>query len=195
MACEVNSDLVPFTRWEKDRQPLELNSRLLQLPSGALVVSNASEADAGLYRCLVDNVGSSSKSSDEAQLHVLPGERPVRLLYLWVLGLRLGSEPRCTSNRRGLNSTVTRTAGGFFTCRVVEQQDAGSNTEDMRLWSHVVTWSGSCDLIEEVVDHIPSRPANTVWSLSPLTTSCSSHLSCGSKVQTQAQAQHIKWFN
>lgn len=72
MACEVNSDLVPFTRWEKDRLPLELSTRLVQLPSGALVISNASEADAGLYRCLVDSVGS-SKSSDEAQLQVLPG--------------------------------------------------------------------------------------------------------------------------
>jgi len=72
MACEVNSDLVPFARWEKDRQSLELSSRLIQLPSGALVISNASEADAGLYRCLVENVGS-SKSSDEAQLQTLPG--------------------------------------------------------------------------------------------------------------------------
>lgn len=73
MACEVNSDLVPFTRWEKDRQPLELSNRLVLLPSGALVVSNATEADAGLYRCLVENVGS-SKSSDEAQLQILPGK-------------------------------------------------------------------------------------------------------------------------
>ncbi|CAJ1049278.1 neogenin 1a isoform X7 [Xyrichtys novacula] len=71
MACEVNSDLVSFTRWEKDRQPLELNTRLLQLPSGALVISNASESDAGTYRCLVENVGS-SKSSEEAQLQILP---------------------------------------------------------------------------------------------------------------------------
>lgn len=73
MACEVNSDLVPFTRWEKDRQPLELSTRLVQLPSGALTISNASEADAGLYRCLVENVGS-SKSSDEAQLQIVPGD-------------------------------------------------------------------------------------------------------------------------
>lgn len=72
MACEINSDLAAFTRWEKDRQPLELSSRLFQLPSGALVISNASEADAGLYRCLVENVGS-SKSSDEAQLQTVPG--------------------------------------------------------------------------------------------------------------------------
>lgn len=73
MACEINSDLVPFTRWERDRQPLELSTRLVQLPSGALVISNATDADAGLYRCLVENVGS-SKSSDEAQLQILPGK-------------------------------------------------------------------------------------------------------------------------
>ncbi|XP_069561698.1 neogenin 1a isoform X3 [Brachyistius frenatus] len=71
MACEVIADLVPFTRWEKDRLPLELSTRLVQLPSGGLVISNASEADAGLYRCLVENVGS-SKASDEAQLQTLP---------------------------------------------------------------------------------------------------------------------------
>uniref|UniRef100_A0AAQ4R1G3 Neogenin 1b n=1 Tax=Gasterosteus aculeatus aculeatus TaxID=481459 RepID=A0AAQ4R1G3_GASAC len=71
MACEVNGDLVPFARWEKDRLPLEPSARLVQLPSGALVISNATEADAGLYRCLVENVGS-SKASDEAQLQTLP---------------------------------------------------------------------------------------------------------------------------
>lgn len=71
MACEVNSDLVPFTRWEKDKEALELSDRLIQLPSGALVISNASETDAGLYRCVVENVGS-SKSSDEALLQTMP---------------------------------------------------------------------------------------------------------------------------
>uniref|UniRef100_A0A8C5N5K4 Neogenin 1b n=1 Tax=Gouania willdenowi TaxID=441366 RepID=A0A8C5N5K4_GOUWI len=70
LSCEVNSDLVPFTHWEKDRLPLELNARLVQLPNGALVISNASEADAGLYRCVLENVGS-SKASDEAQLETL----------------------------------------------------------------------------------------------------------------------------
>lgn len=69
MACEVSSDL---GRWEKDRQPLELNARLVQLPSGALVVSNASDADAGSYRCMVESAGS-AKSSDEAQLQILSG--------------------------------------------------------------------------------------------------------------------------
>uniref|UniRef100_A0A8C5GPI0 Neogenin 1b n=1 Tax=Gouania willdenowi TaxID=441366 RepID=A0A8C5GPI0_GOUWI len=79
LSCEVNSDLVPFTHWEKDRLPLELNARLVQLPNGALVISNASEADAGLYRCVLENVGS-SKASDEAQLETLQDERKLEFL-------------------------------------------------------------------------------------------------------------------
>uniref|UniRef100_A0A3P8VK11 Neogenin 1b n=1 Tax=Cynoglossus semilaevis TaxID=244447 RepID=A0A3P8VK11_CYNSE len=79
MACEVNSNLVPFTRWEKDHQPLEMSGRLVQLQSGALVISNATEADAGLYRCVVENVGA-SKSSDEAQLQIVPDDRKLEFL-------------------------------------------------------------------------------------------------------------------
>ncbi|RVE74229.1 hypothetical protein OJAV_G00019960 [Oryzias javanicus] len=71
LACEVNSDLVQFTHWERDRRPLEPSTRMIQLPSGALVISNASEADAGLYRCVVENVGP-AKASDEAQLQTVP---------------------------------------------------------------------------------------------------------------------------
>nr|XP_046195869.1 neogenin-like [Oncorhynchus gorbuscha] len=41
LACDVNPDLVPLARWEREREPLELSSRLVQLPNGALVVSNA----------------------------------------------------------------------------------------------------------------------------------------------------------
>jgi neogenin len=72
LACDVNPDLVPLARWEREREPLELSSRLVQLPNGALVVSNASEADAGLYRCMVENAGP-AKTSEEAQLTILPG--------------------------------------------------------------------------------------------------------------------------
>uniref|UniRef100_A0A8K9WQY4 Neogenin n=1 Tax=Oncorhynchus mykiss TaxID=8022 RepID=A0A8K9WQY4_ONCMY len=72
LACDVNPDLVPLARWEREREPLELSSRLVQLPNGALVVSNASEADAGLYRCMVENAGP-VKTSEEAQLTILPG--------------------------------------------------------------------------------------------------------------------------
>uniref|UniRef100_A0A6Q2WYW7 Neogenin 1b n=1 Tax=Esox lucius TaxID=8010 RepID=A0A6Q2WYW7_ESOLU len=83
MACDVNPDLVPFVRWEREREPLELNSRLVQLPSGALVVSNASEADAGLYRCVVENAGP-AKISEEAPLSILPGEYHDRKLEFLV---------------------------------------------------------------------------------------------------------------
>ncbi|KAJ3593362.1 hypothetical protein NHX12_005697, partial [Muraenolepis orangiensis] len=69
LPCDVNPDLASFTRWEKDRQSLELGSRLVQLPSGALLISNASESDAGQYRCLVENVGQ-TKASEEAQLQL-----------------------------------------------------------------------------------------------------------------------------
>uniref|UniRef100_A0A8C5AG83 Neogenin n=1 Tax=Gadus morhua TaxID=8049 RepID=A0A8C5AG83_GADMO len=76
LPCDINPDLAPFTRWEKDRQSLELGSRLVQLPSGALLISNASESDAGQYRCLVENVGQ-TKASEEAQLQLTPGKHSV----------------------------------------------------------------------------------------------------------------------
>ncbi|KAG7283762.1 hypothetical protein CRUP_034386 [Coryphaenoides rupestris] len=71
LPCDVNPDLAAFTRWEKDRRPLELGARLLQLPGGALLISNASEGDAGQYRCLVENVGQ-TKASEEAPLQLTP---------------------------------------------------------------------------------------------------------------------------
>uniref|UniRef100_A0A8C5CSE3 Neogenin n=1 Tax=Gadus morhua TaxID=8049 RepID=A0A8C5CSE3_GADMO len=77
LPCDINPDLAPFTRWEKDRQSLELGSRLVQLPSGALLISNASESDAGQYRCLVENVGQ-TKASEEAQLQLTPGKHSER---------------------------------------------------------------------------------------------------------------------
>lgn len=76
MSCEGNPDLVPFVRWERNRERVAPDGRLIQLPSGALVVSNASQADAGLYRCVVENVGP-AKVSEEAELQVLPGTAPL----------------------------------------------------------------------------------------------------------------------
>lgn len=70
--CEVNVDLVPFVRWEQNRQPLLLDDRVITLPSGTLVISNATEGDGGLYRCIVES-GGPPKYSDEAELKVLPG--------------------------------------------------------------------------------------------------------------------------
>ncbi|KAM7157393.1 neogenin isoform 4-T5 [Molossus nigricans] len=69
--CEVNADLVPFVRWELNRQPLLLDDRVIKLPSGTLVISNTTEGDGGLYRCVVES-GGPPKYSDEAELKVLP---------------------------------------------------------------------------------------------------------------------------
>uniref|UniRef100_G3T5F7 Neogenin n=1 Tax=Loxodonta africana TaxID=9785 RepID=G3T5F7_LOXAF len=69
--CEVNADLVSFVRWEQNRQPLLLDDRVIKLPSGTLVISNVTEGDEGLYRCVVES-GGPPKYSDEAELKVLP---------------------------------------------------------------------------------------------------------------------------
>ncbi|ETE64613.1 Neogenin, partial [Ophiophagus hannah] len=69
--CEVNADLAPFVRWELDHQPLFLDGRVLKLPSGTLIVSNATDEDAGTYCCVIE-IGGSPKYSDEAEIKVLP---------------------------------------------------------------------------------------------------------------------------
>uniref|UniRef100_A0A8C1PMK2 Neogenin 1a n=1 Tax=Cyprinus carpio TaxID=7962 RepID=A0A8C1PMK2_CYPCA len=77
--CEVNPDLVSFIRWEQNKEPVELNQRVFTLPSGALVISNATEADAGLYRCVIDNAGP-TKTSEEAEIQILPESGEERTL-------------------------------------------------------------------------------------------------------------------
>ncbi|XP_056355739.1 neogenin isoform X6 [Oenanthe melanoleuca] len=82
LGCEVAAELAPLLRWERDRQPLAPEPRLLQLPGGALLLSNASLADAGLYRCALD-AGGAPKYSEEAELTVLPdAEEPQGLALL-----------------------------------------------------------------------------------------------------------------
>ncbi|XP_063170434.1 neogenin isoform X6 [Candoia aspera] len=80
--CEVNADLAPFVRWELDRQPLFLDDRVFKLPSGSLIVSNATDEDGGTYCCIVE-IGGSPKHSDEAEIQVLPeSEIASDLLFL-----------------------------------------------------------------------------------------------------------------
>lgn len=73
LSCEVNADLVSFIRWERDKEPVSLDQRVYTLPNSALVISNATEMDAGLYRCVLENAGP-TKNSDEAELQILPGK-------------------------------------------------------------------------------------------------------------------------
>ncbi|XP_069899025.1 neogenin isoform X2 [Dipodomys merriami] len=80
--CDVNADLVPFVRWELNKQPLLLDDRVVKLPSGTLVISNVTEGDGGLYRCIVES-GGPPKYSDEAELKVLPDlEEMPNLVFL-----------------------------------------------------------------------------------------------------------------
>ncbi|XP_075753677.1 neogenin isoform X3 [Pelodiscus sinensis] len=80
--CEVNADLVPFVRWEQDRQPLFMDDRSFTLPTGALIISNVTDGDEGLYRCVMES-GGSPKYSDEAELKVLPDPVvPLSLVFL-----------------------------------------------------------------------------------------------------------------
>ncbi|XP_074152357.1 neogenin isoform X8 [Sminthopsis crassicaudata] len=82
LSCEVNADLVPFVRWEQDRQPLVLDDRVMKLPNGALVISNVTEGDGGLYRCIIES-GGPPKYSEEAELKVLPDpDIPSSLVFL-----------------------------------------------------------------------------------------------------------------
>ncbi|XP_032606238.3 neogenin isoform X7 [Taeniopygia guttata] len=82
LGCEVTAELAPLLRWERERQALPPEPRLLQLPGGALLLTNASDTDAGLYRCALDT-GGAPKYSDEAELKVLPAaEEPQRLVLL-----------------------------------------------------------------------------------------------------------------
>ncbi|XP_008119221.2 neogenin isoform X9 [Anolis carolinensis] len=69
--CEVNADLAPFVRWELDREPVFLDDRVFKLPSGALIISNATDEDGGTYCCIIE-IGGSPKYSDEAVIKVLP---------------------------------------------------------------------------------------------------------------------------
>ncbi|TRY91464.1 hypothetical protein DNTS_027213 [Danionella cerebrum] len=80
LGCDVSEDLAPFTHWYRGVSgsaelnqgvsgPVELNTRVIRLPGGALVISNATQADAGIYRCSIHAMGT-SKSSEDAQLTV-----------------------------------------------------------------------------------------------------------------------------
>ncbi|XP_042680483.1 neogenin [Centrocercus urophasianus] len=105
--CEVNVDLAPFVRWEQERQPLVLDERVFKLPSGALLVGNATETDGGFYRCVIES-GGTPKYSEEAELKILPDpEEPQSLVFV--------RQPSSLTKVTGQNVVFPCVAGGFPT--------------------------------------------------------------------------------
>ncbi|XP_021263177.1 neogenin [Numida meleagris] len=105
--CEVNVDLAPFVRWEQDRQPLLLDDRVFKLPSGALIVGNATDTDGGFYRCVIES-GGAPKYSEEAELKILPDpEEPQSLVFV--------RQPSSLTKVTGQNAVFPCVAGGFPT--------------------------------------------------------------------------------
>ncbi|XP_064933191.1 neogenin isoform X3 [Columba livia] len=105
--CEVNVDLAPFVRWEQDRQPVFLDDRVFKLPSGALIISNATDTDGGLYRCIIES-GGTPKYSDEAELKILPDpEEPQKL--------RFAKQPSSLTRVTGQSAVFPCVAVGFPT--------------------------------------------------------------------------------
>ncbi|XP_062439497.1 neogenin isoform X2 [Rhea pennata] len=105
--CEVNVDLAPFVRWEQDRQPVFLDDRVFKLPSGALIISNATDMDGGLYRCIIES-GGTPKYSEEAELKILPDpEVPRNLAFL--------RQPSSLTKVTGQNAVFPCVAVGFPT--------------------------------------------------------------------------------
>ncbi|XP_065589710.1 neogenin isoform X2 [Cyrtonyx montezumae] len=105
--CEVNVDLAPFVRWEQDRQPLFLDARVFTLPSGALIVGNATDTDGGFYRCVIES-GGTPKYSEEAELKILPDpEEPQSLVFV--------RQPSSLTKVTGQNVIFPCVAGGFPT--------------------------------------------------------------------------------
>ncbi|XP_071425082.1 neogenin isoform X3 [Pithys albifrons albifrons] len=103
--CDANADLAPLVRWEQDRQPVPLDERVLQAPGGALIISNVSDADRGLYRCLLEG-SAAPKYSDEAELSVLPEpEEPQPLRFL--------RQPTALSRLSGQSALFPCVAAGF----------------------------------------------------------------------------------
>uniref|UniRef100_A0A670JGZ8 Neogenin n=1 Tax=Podarcis muralis TaxID=64176 RepID=A0A670JGZ8_PODMU len=104
--CEVNADLAPFVRWELDHEPLFLDDRVFKLPSGALIISNATDEDGGTYCCIIE-IGGSPKYSDEAEIKVLPDP--------WEFCLKSGvlRQPSSLTKITGQNAVLPCVATGI----------------------------------------------------------------------------------
>ncbi|XP_030621017.1 neogenin 1a [Chanos chanos] len=105
MSCEMNPELVSFSRWERNKEPVQLDQRVFMLPSGALVISNASEVDVGFYRCVLENAGP-VRNSEEAELRLIPDTGEER-------GLEFIRQPEPVSKAVGENVLLPCVVTGY----------------------------------------------------------------------------------
>ncbi|NXG03455.1 NEO1 protein, partial [Sakesphorus luctuosus] len=177
--CDANADLASLVRWEQDRQPVPLDERVLQVPGGALIISNASDADRGLYRCLLEG-GAAPKYSDEAELSVLPEPeepQPLRFLRQPTSLSRLSGQSalfpcvatgfpvpsiRWTRNEEELltegSGRFQLLAGGSLHIRAVGEGDAGTFTCIAESGNDTAT--AQAELTVQVPPEFLKRPAN-----------------------------------
>ncbi|KAE8617243.1 hypothetical protein XENTR_v10009011 [Xenopus tropicalis] len=147
--CDVSPELVPFVHWEQNKASRELDNRVAVLLNGSLVISNANESDAGLYRCAVGG-GSSIKYSEEAEIRVLQDtgdERPMLFLRQPLPLTRVSGQTalltcvvsgyptpsvRWTHNQKEIltenSETLTFVAGGSLQISSVTEEDSGIYT-------------------------------------------------------------------
>nr|ADZ44625.1 deleted in colorectal cancer splice variant 2 [Petromyzon marinus] len=105
LSCEVGGEPMPGVRWQKDRANLTLDGRRLALlAGGALLVERVEAGDAGVYRCVAENIAS-SRASDEAELGVLAESGAPRRPVL----LRRASD---VTVRAGLGATLDCAVSG-----------------------------------------------------------------------------------
>uniref|UniRef100_A0A8C9NVH2 Neogenin n=1 Tax=Serinus canaria TaxID=9135 RepID=A0A8C9NVH2_SERCA len=156
LGCEVSAELAPLLRWERDRQALAPEPRLLQLPGGALLLSNASDTDTGLYRCALDSPGG-PKYSEEAELKVLPGTLS---LCPCVAGVRLCpcSVPAMSLSLCCRSGRFQLLPGGVLEIRAVAEADAGTFTCIAESGND--TLEAQAELAVQVPPTFLKRPAN-----------------------------------
>lgn len=95
LSCEVNPDLVSFIQWERNKELVRVDERVFVLPNKALVISNATEMDAGLYRCVIENAGP-IKTSEEAEIQILPGKKSQWYFILEFIEVKGLAHPKIT---------------------------------------------------------------------------------------------------
>ncbi|XP_037831744.1 immunoglobulin superfamily DCC subclass member 3 [Kryptolebias marmoratus] len=96
--CQINGVPEAKITWEKDRVPLNISdSRYTLLPMGILQVTGVKQVDAGVFRCVANNIAN-TRYSHEANLNVTGGAP------------RIYKEPAILSGPQNLTITVHQTA-------------------------------------------------------------------------------------